>query len=147
LPCAIATSAVAAASLTAISTGRPNSRWRATSSLTASAIRIGCSACCALLAAQEGEALVDDALHVVRIARQAFPLGVVFKQGEPHAHTRQRRAQVVRQAGEHLAALGVGGGQPVDHGVVLHGKTTHLARPLRLDLARAAVTDRIDRRA
>jgi hypothetical protein len=69
---------------------------------------------------------------------------IAGEQGEAQAQAGQRCAQVVRQAGEHLAALGGGAGQLAEHRVVALGQPPHLARTLRRHRARRAVAGRRD---
>ena len=59
------------------------------------------------LAAREGEVGVDHALHVGDVGFEAGDGGLaVAEHREFQLHARQRRAQIVADAGQHLGALG-----------------------------------------
>jgi hypothetical protein len=124
---------VAAASLDGdFDSGRPSSRWRRPRRCSSVARTIGGGLLGAVprCAGRRGTGRRCAPCRRHRApGRPARTLA--FEQGEAQAQTRQRRAQVVRQAGEHLAPLGGRAGQLVEHGVVALGETAHLARTLR----------------
>src|SRR5207245_383476 len=57
------------------------------------------------LAAREGEIGVDHALHLRDVGLEAADIWLVAEHRELELHARERRAQVVADAGEHLGAL------------------------------------------
>ena len=90
--------------------------------------------------------MADDPVHVLNIVFQTSTFAVALKQRGAHAHSRQRCAQIVRQAGQHFALFGLGPRQLRLHGVVVFGQMAHFPRPLGDDRMRPAIACRRDRR-
>ena len=95
-------------------------------------------------AARELEELADDGVHLVDIRDHCLAVARlrIHLQGEPQA--RERRAQVVRDAGEHHGTLALDALQVAGHAVESDGDAAQLARPffgerlVRLAAAQAA---------